>query len=60
MPISVQEQLKANIITKYLGGWCTKEEERELENWLKNNTANRMFFQIISMQYNVALSSING
>lgn len=46
----MKEQLQANIITKHLAGWCNKQEEEFLKNWLKTNPSNQLFFGVIKQR----------
>jgi len=43
----MKEELKANLITKYICGLCSKNEVEYVENWLKSNSANQLFLGFI-------------
>ncbi|MCO6495956.1 MAG: hypothetical protein J5I91_09795 [Bacteroidetes bacterium] len=43
----MKEEIKANLITKYICGLCTPEEEEFIKNWLKTNTSNQLFLGCI-------------
>jgi hypothetical protein len=44
------EELKANILTKYLIGQCTKQEEEFIKNWLKSNETNQLFLGFLQQK----------
>ncbi|MCK9480754.1 MAG: hypothetical protein M0R38_03205 [Bacteroidia bacterium] len=43
----MKEELKANLITKYICGLCTPEEEEFVLNWLKANSTNQLLLGYI-------------
>lgn len=43
----MKEELKANLITKYICGLCSKSEVEFVENWLKSNSTNQLFLGFI-------------
>lgn len=43
----MKDELKANLITKYICGLCTPDEEEFIKNWLKTNSTNQLFLGYI-------------
>jgi hypothetical protein len=43
----MKEELKANLLTKYVCGMCTPQEEAFVIDWLKSNASNQHFLNFI-------------
>jgi hypothetical protein len=54
----MKEILESNVITKYLAGFSTPKEEKELEVWLQNNPNNAMVIAFMQGQVNKMVSEI--
>lgn len=52
----MKEELQANILTKYVSGQCTPQEEKFLKEWLKSNPSNAYLLGIIQQQLQNASS----
>jgi anti-sigma factor RsiW len=46
----MKEILESNLITKYVAGWSSPKEEKELKQWLKTNPQNALAFAFIKAQ----------
>jgi len=44
---NMKEELNANILTKYLVGQCSLEEELFIQQWLKDSSYNQYFFAFL-------------
>lgn len=43
----MQEHIQANILTKYLTGLCTQNEQQFIQNWLRSNPTHAMLLGIL-------------
>ena len=54
----MKEILESNQITKYLAGFSSPKEQKELENWLKKNPNNAMVIAFMQGQVNRMVSQL--
>lgn len=54
----MKEILESNVITKYLAGFTTQKEEKELEKWLQKNPNNAMVMAFMQGQVNQMVSEL--
>ena len=54
----MKEVLESNVITKYLAGFSTPKEVKEVETWFKKNPNNALFANMINQQVQVMLNQI--
>lgn len=53
----MKEQLESNLITKYAAGLMTREEMRNLEEWLRKNPQYNITVAIIKQQVDALVNA---